>query len=264
MVNWTTSKLIGLKGKRKITVLTAYDYPAAKLIDEAGIPVILVGDSLGMTVLGYDSTVPVTMEQMLHHVKAVTRAVKQSLVIADMPFGSYQNPSMALANATRFMKEAGAHAVKLEGGKTQVEIIRCLRDNGIPVCGHIGLTPQHVHALGGYRVQGRGSEAAEKLKKDARALQDAGVFAMVLEVIPKDLAAEITEEISVPTIGIGAGPDCDGQVLVLNDLLGQNSELHPKFVKAYADIETTMREAFSQFRKEVEGGDFPETKHSYD
>ena len=264
MSAWTTRKLIACKGKRKIAVLTAYDFPSARLMEEAGIPVILVGDSLGMTVLGYDSTVPVTMEEMLHHVKAVTRATRETLVIADMPFGSYQNPDMALAHATRFMKEAGAQAVKLEGGHTQVSIITRLCDNGIPVVGHIGLTPQHVHQQGGYRVQGRGNDAAERLRHDAQALQEAGVFAIVLEVIPSELAKEITAQVTVPTIGIGAGPDCDGQVLVLNDMLGQFSELTPRFVKQYAQVGIAMKEAFKAYREEVEAGMFPEAEHGYD
>ena len=260
---WTATKIKALKGREKIACLTAYDYFTARLLDEAGIPLVLVGDSLGMTVLGYDSTLPVTMEQMLHHCAAVVRGVRDALVVADMPFMSYQaTVGEALQNAGRFLKEAGAGAVKIEGGALRAETIRALGENGIPVLGHIGLTPQSVLAMGGYKVQGRRPEEAESLLRDAHALEAAGVFALVLECVPKELGAEITAAVKVPTIGIGAGPGCDGQILVSHDLLGLG-ESAPRFAKRYADLGKAMREAFAAYRADVTASRFPADEHSY-
>ncbi len=253
-----------LKGKRKIAALTAYDVLTARLLDRVGVPLILVGDSLGMTVLGYDSTLPVTMEDMLHHTSAVSRGVEHALVVGDMPFLSYQGPEPeAVINAGRFLKEAGADAVKIEGGAIRAPLIRTLVANGIPVMGHLGLTPQSVKALGGYRVQGRDAGAAEMLRREARILEDSGVFSIVLECVPADLAAEISAELSVPTIGIGAGPGCDGQILVLQDMLGLYGEHVPKFVKRYAELGSIMTEAFTRYRHDVEEGVFPTGEYSY-
>lgn len=261
---WTVTRIKGLKGKSKVTCLTAYDYISARLLDEAGIQIALVGDSLGMTMLGYDSTLPVTMAEMLHHTAAVSRAVKKALVVGDMPFLSYQGAvDQAVDNAGRFLKEAGADAIKLEGGALRVPLVQRLVDNGIPVMGHIGLTPQSVHAFGGYKVQGREPTAAQKLLADAEALDAAGVFALVLEGVPAELAGEITEAVAVPTIGIGAGPRCDGQVLVMHDLLGLVEDFKPRFVKRYAELGPEIRKAFETYKKEVEEGIFPDEEHSY-
>lgn len=261
---WTTTRIRSAKGKTRLAVLTAYDVLSARLIDQAGLPMILVGDSLAMTVLGYEDTLPVTMDEMLHHVRAVSRGSSRSLVIADMPFMSYQaSVSEALSNAGRFLKEGGADAVKLEGGAVRTETIRALVENGIPVMGHIGLTPQSVKAMGGYKVQGRGEDQAARLLADAKALDQAGVFALVLEGMPSDLAASVTQSISCPTIGIGAGPECDGQVLVMQDMLGMTQDLHPRFVKRYAELGREMLAAFEHYRQEVEQGDFPTQEHSY-
>lgn len=261
---WTVRSIRMLKGKRKIAALTAYDVLTARLLDKVGVPLILVGDSLGMTVLGYDSTLPVTMEDMLHHTSAVTRGVEHALVVGDMPFLSYQGPEPeAVINAGRFLKEAGADAVKIEGGAIRAPLIRTLLANGIPVMGHLGLTPQSVKALGGYRVQGRDDGAAEMLRREARILEDSGVFSIVLECVPADLAAEISADLSVPTIGIGAGPGCDGQILVLQDMLGLFGEHVPKFVKRYAELGSVMTEAFTRYRHDVEEGAFPTEEHSY-
>ena len=261
---WTTSSIRACKGKNKIACLTAADYATARLIDEAGIPLILVGDSLAMTVLGYETTLPVTMDEMLHHTSAVVRGVKDALVVADMPFMSYQISSeQALENAGYFMKEAEAGAVKVEGGRVRVETIRALVENGIPVMGHIGLTPQSVHQMGGYKVQGKTQKEAEDLIADAHALVDAGVFALVLECVPAALAAEITSEIAVPTIGIGAGSDCDGQILVTHDMLGLHADLTPKFAKRYAELGTQMSQAFESYHNEVTNGEFPTGEHSF-
>ena len=264
MKTWTTTKIMACKGKQRIACLTAYDYATARVIDAAGIPLALVGDSLAMTMLGYETTLPVTMTEMLHHTAAVSRGVEKALVVADMPFMSYQvSPQQALQNAGRFLKEAGADAVKIEGGLSRVETVHALVENGIPVLGHIGLTPQSVRQLGGYKVQGKHPAAAKALIEDAQALSDAGVFGVVLECIPRDLAAEITNSISAPTIGIGAGPGCDGQVLVTHDMLGMYSDLSPSFVKRYAEIGSLMREAFEQYRDEVVSGEFPEEANSF-
>ena len=247
---------------RRFAMLTAYDYPTARILDAAGIPVLLVGDSLGQTVLGYETTLPVTMEEMLHHTKAVSRGAKEALIVGDMPFLSYQaSVEQGIANAGRFLKEAGAHAVKVEGAQTT--LTEALTELGIPVMGHLGLTPQSVHALGGYRVQGREDAEAGRLKADATALQDAGAFAVVLELVPAPLASQITKALSIPTIGIGAGPACDGQVLVLHDMLGLNDQFSAKFVKKYAALAEDVREAARVFAAEVREGRYPGPEHSF-
>ncbi len=248
------------EGKR-FAMLTAYDYPTARILDEAGIPVLLVGDSLAQNVLGYETTLPVTMEEMLHHTRAVARGARTAMVVADMPFLSYQiSVEEGIRNAGRFVKEAGAHGVKIEG--PQLELTGRLVELGIPVMGHIGLTPQSVHGLGGYRVQGRGEEAARRLLDQALAIEKAGAFSIVLEAIPAELAREITARVQVPTIGIGAGPHCDAQVLVLTDLLGL-SERVPKLAKAYADLRGTIATAARTFAEEVAAGTFPDEAHKY-
>ena len=248
----------------KIAMLTAYDHPTAAVLDEAGIDIILVGDSLGNVVLGYDSTVPVTMEDMIHHTKAVTRAVKRAMVIADMPFMSYQHSvEHAIFNAGRLLKEGGAHGVKLEGGREVAESVRRIMISGIPVMAHVGLTPQSVNQLGGFKVQGREEAAAKRILEDAKILEQAGAFAIVLESVPSKLAAEITEALSIPTIGIGAGVQCDGQVLVVHDMLGMFEKFTPKFVKRYAELNKLMKEAVGQYAEEVRSGAFPDKEHSY-
>jgi 3-methyl-2-oxobutanoate hydroxymethyltransferase len=248
------------EGKR-FAMLTAYDFPTAKLLDEAGIPVLLVGDSVGNTVLGYENTLPVTMEEMLHHTRAVARGVSNALVVGDMPFLSYQvSVEEGIRNAGRFLKEGGAGAVKIEGA--QIELVHRLSDLGIPVMAHVGLTPQSVHGLGGYRVQGRGEEAARRVADQASAIEKAGAFAIVLEAMPGDLAAELTRTLRIPTIGIGAGPGTDAQVLVLHDLLGLSERL-PRFARAYADLRGTISEAAGAFAADVAAGRFPDDEHSY-
>jgi 3-methyl-2-oxobutanoate hydroxymethyltransferase len=249
--------------KEKIVMLTAYDYSTAKLVDEAGVPLILVGDSLGMVILGYESTIPVTMDEMIHHTKAVVRGTKQALVIGDMPFMTYHtNISDALRNAARFIQEGGAQAVKLEGGVTVAETVKRIVECGIPVMGHIGLTPQSIHQLGGHKVQGKTPEAAERLLKDARALEQAGAFAVVLELVPAPLSRLITQKLSIPTIGIGAGLDCDGQVQVISDLLGLFSDFVPKHAKQYAKLAGTIKTALADYIAEVKAGKFPTAEHS--
>ena len=249
----------------KITMVTAYDYPAARLVDRAGVDIILVGDSLGMVVLGYEDTTKVTMDEMLHHSRAVARARPRALVVGDMPFGTFQaSPDDAVRNAVRFVQEGGAEAVKLEGGQAVASAAASIVAAGIPVMGHIGLTPQSVHAFGGYRVQGRTGEAESQLLRDAASLEAAGVFAVVLEGMPLKLGRRITEALRVPTIGIGAGPYCDGQVLVLHDLLGFFDGFAPKFAKPYADLNTVIVEAVERFRADVEAGAFPDRDHSYE
>jgi 3-methyl-2-oxobutanoate hydroxymethyltransferase len=241
-------------------MLTAYDFPTAQILDQAGIPVLLVGDSVARNVLGYPNELPVTMDEMLHHVRAVSRGVEHAMVVGDMPFMSYQaSLDDGVRNAGRMIKEGGAHAVKIEG--PQMDLIHRLVDIGIPVMAHIGLTPQSVYGLGGYRVQGRG-EAAHKVLDQAHALEKAGAFAIVLEAMPGELGAEITHSIEIPTIGIGAGPGCDAQVLVINDLLGLN-ETVPKLAKPYADLRTTIRDAVQSFADEVRSGAFPDEAHTY-
>ncbi len=260
----TASLLTKKQTHRKITVLTCYDYPTAKIMDQAGIDILLVGDTLAMVVLGYETTLPVTIDEMLHHVKAVKRGTKKALLVADMPYLSYQiKPSEAVRNAGRFLKEGGAEAVKIEGGREMVKTIKAMLAADIPVMGHIGLTPQAVHKMGGYKVQGREKTQAEKLKEDALQLQDAGVFAIVLEGLPWQLAKEITDSLSIPTISCGAGKYCDGQVLVTPDMLGLFPDFTPKFVKKYADLGSIMLKAFKQYKREVEQGKFPDKKHSY-
>ncbi len=252
------------KEGRKISALTAYDYFTARVLNEGGIDLILVGDSLGMVMLGYENTVPVTMEEMLHHTRAVVRGNRRSLVVGDMPFLSYHiSNARALRNAGRFVQEAGAHAVKLEGGVTVAPLVAKMVKAGIPVLGHIGLTPQDVLKLGGYRVRGKTDASARELMGDAKALEEAGAFAIVLEAIPSSLAGEITRASKVPTIGIGAGPLCDGQILVTHDLLGLFDRFKPKFVKQYADLKKEMLQAFVAYRKDVEGGKFPSKRHTY-
>ena len=250
--------------KKKITCLTAYDYPTARLMDEAGVDVVLVGDSVAMVVLGYESTLPLTMEEALHHTKAVRRGVQRALMVADMPFGTYQGDvNEALQNAVRFVKEAGAEAVKVEGGERRLEVITRLTEAEIPVMGHVGLTPQSVNAMGGYRVQGKTAGGAEQLLRDARAVEAAGAFSIVLEGIPRELAAEITKSVRIPTIGIGAGPDCDGQILVLHDLLGLTFQEPPKFARRYANVGEVMSQAVREYCADVQGGSFPSDAESY-
>lgn len=248
----------------KLTMLTAYDYSTAKLIDEAGINAILVGDSLGNVILGYENTLSVTMEDMIHHSAAVSRGITNTLLVTDMPFMSYQTSVYdAVVNAGRLVKEGHAHAVKLEGGKEVCPQIRAIVDASIPVCGHLGLTPQSVNAFGGFKVQGKGEEAAQKILDEARAVEEAGAFAVVLECVPQALATKITESISIPTIGIGAGAGCDGQVLVYQDMLAMYSNMKPKFVKNFGQIGEQMREAFKAYKKEVEEGTFPAEEHTF-
>jgi 3-methyl-2-oxobutanoate hydroxymethyltransferase len=248
----------------KISMLTAYDYVTAKIIDEAGIPMILVGDSLGMVVLGYESTIPVTMEEMLHHTKAVARGAKKALIIGDMPFMTYHiSTDDALRNAARFIQEAGAQAVKLEGGVNVAEKVRRIVECGIPVMGHIGLTPQSIHQFGGYKIQGKTPEAAARLLADAKALEEAGAFSIVLETVPAPLATLITQKVSIPTIGIGAGINCDGQVQVINDILGSYTDFVPKHAKQYAKLVDIMSSAITQYLNEVKSGKFPTEANSF-
>jgi len=246
---------------KPISALTAYDYATSRLADEAGIDFILVGDSLAMVVLGHENTLAVTVDEMIHHTRAVRRAVRRALVVADMPFGSYNTVAEGLANAVRFVKESGAEAVKIEGPR--VELVRALTDAEIPVVAHLGLTPQSVNRMGGYRVQARTAETVLQLKADAHALVDAGAGAVVLEGIPREVAAEITAELTVPTIGIGAGPDCDGQILVFHDLLNLTFAPPAKFVRRYADAGTLIRSAIEHYREDVEHRAFPSDEESY-
>lgn len=248
----------------KITVLTAYDYAIASILDECGIDIILVGDSLGMVVLGYDTTLPVTMDDMLHHTKAVSRAAQNSLIVADMPFLSYQvSPEQALANAGRFLQEAGAQAVKMEGGSETAETVYKITSAGIPVMAHIGLTPQSIHQIGGFKVQGKKEDAAQRIIEDARELEEAGAFSIVLELVPQKLAEEITNSIGIPTIGIGGGVNCDGQVLVINDMLGLYDKFTPKHVKKYANLNPEIKKAVKGYITEVKNCTFPDSEHSF-
>jgi len=248
----------------KLTCLTAYDYPTARLVDEAGIDMILVGDSLAQVVLGYDSTLPVTVEEILHHLRAVRRATRRALLIADLPYGAFHvSEEQGLACAIRYLKEGGAEAVKIEGGRKRGALIRRLVDAEVPVMGHIGLTPQSVHSFGGYHVQGKTFESANELLADAQGVEDAGAFALVLEGIPRELAAILTRQLRIPTVGIGAGPDCDGQVLVVHDLVGLSFLPRAKFVRPYADLAATLREAFTRFRRDVVEGRYPDDRESY-
>src|SRR6516165_7949938 len=237
----------------KITCLTAYDYPTARLLDEAGVEVLLVGDSLGMVMLGHETTLPVTVDEMLHHTRAVRKGTRRALVVADMPFGSYHaDISESVRNAVRFVKEAGAEAIKVEGGERRLELIARLSESEIPVMGHVGLTPQSLHALGGFKVQGKTPGAAEQLLRDARAVEAAGAFAIVLEGIPREVAAEIKSSVRIPTIGIGAGPDCDGQILVLHDVLGLTFQERPKFARRYANIGDAISQAVREYCADVQ------------
>ena len=261
----TTESIREKKARREpITCLTAYDYATSRLVDEAGIDTILVGDSLAMVVLGYENTLPVTVDEMLHHTRAVRRGVKSALVIADMPYASYQGSlEDGLRNAMRFVKEAGAEAVKIEGGQKRVALVERLLDAEIPVMGHIGLTPQSLHRMGGYKVQGKSLPAVEQLMRDAVALDRAGVFSLVLEGIPREVAAMITAEVSTPTIGIGAGPDCDGQVLVFHDILNLTFSPPAKFVRQYGDVAALISDAVKHFKEDVGSGAYPSDDESY-
>jgi 3-methyl-2-oxobutanoate hydroxymethyltransferase len=249
---------------QKITMMTAYDYPTGVLVDQAGIDTILVGDSLGMVVLGYDSTVPVTMDEMIHHCKAVSRGVKGGFIIGDMPFMSYQvNVDQGVQNAGRFMKEAGCDSVKLEGGSEMAPVVKAIVKAGIPVCAHIGLTPQTATMLGGFKVQAKDAESARALVKSAKDLEAAGALMIVMECIPDLVASKITRELRIPTIGIGAGKDCDGQVLVYHDLVGLFQRFTPKFVKQYINLSPQIKEALIQYKAEVENGTFPGPEHTF-
>jgi 3-methyl-2-oxobutanoate hydroxymethyltransferase len=248
----------------KITMMTAYDYPTGSLVDQSGIDTILVGDSLGMVMLGYESTVPVTMDEMIHHCKAVSRGAKSCFIIGDMPFMSYQvSIEKAIENAGRFIKEAACDSVKLEGGSEMAPVVKAVVDAGIPVCAHIGLTPQTATKLSGFRVQGKDAESARELVESAKDLEKAGAFMIVMECIPDLVAARITKELKIPTIGIGAGKDCDGQVLVYHDLVGLFERFTPKFVKQYVNLAPQVREALIKYKEEVESGAFPGPEHSF-
>lgn len=253
-----------LDKKRKISCLTAYDYPTAKLLDDAGVDVLLVGDSLGMAVLGYDSTLPVTLEDILHHTRAVRRGTRRALLVADMPYGSFHvSIEESIRNAVRLIKEGGAEAVKVEGGERRIELIAKLVEAEIPVMGHIGLTPQSFHSLGGFQVQGKTTDAARQVERDARAVEAAGAFSVVLESMPHELAARITENLRIPTIGIGAGPDCDGQILVFHDLVGLTIGHKPKFVRQYANLGAEVARAAGEYCEDVRNGNFPSDAESY-
>ncbi len=264
MKNTVTTYQTMKDNHEKISMLTAYDYSTAKLIDEAGINSILVGDSLGNVVLGYENTIAVTVEDMIHHGKAVCRGAKNALVVVDMPFMSYQTSVYdAVVNAGRIMKETGCAAVKLEGGKVVCPQIKAITEASIPVCAHLGLTPQSINALGGYKVQGKSLEAAKQLLEDAKAVEEAGAFALVLECVPEKLARKISEELRIPTIGIGAGAGCDGQVLVYADMLSMFSDFKPKFVRQFANVGSMMTQAFKDYDEAVKDGSFPAAEHSY-
>lgn len=265
MARVTTSSILAKKqNNQKITMITSYDYSMASLVDEAGIDMILVGDSLGNVTLGYDTTLPVTMDDMVHHTRAVSRAAKNAMVVADMPFLSYHiSIEEAVRNAGRLIKEGGAQAVKLEGGEERLPVVKAILDAEIPIVGHIGLTPQSVNQFGGFKVQGKDLETARKLIRDAKLLEEAGVFAITLEGVPGALAQKITESLSVPTIGIGAGKYCDGQVLVVYDALGMTRGHVAKFVKKFANLEPLIHEALQEYIKEVEEGTFPGPEHTY-
>ncbi|NOY92698.1 MAG: 3-methyl-2-oxobutanoate hydroxymethyltransferase [Deltaproteobacteria bacterium] len=262
-VTLPTLRRMKRKGER-ISMITAYDATFARMLDEAGADILLVGDSLGMVVQGQDSTLPVTVDEVIYHCRAVARGTRRAHIVGDMPFMSWQlSPEQALTNAARFLSEGGAHAIKLEGGVDAAATITRIVRAGVPVMGHVGLTPQSVHAMGGFRVQGRTAAAAERVLEDARAVEQAGAYALVLEGIPNDLAARITSALSIPTIGIGAGPSCDGQVLVCYDLLGLTQDLKPRFVKRYAELYELGREAAARYCEEVRSGAFPEEAHGF-
>lgn len=262
----TTQTVVNMKQEgEKISMVTAYDYTMGRLVDLAGIDIILVGDSASNVMAGHETTVPMTLEHMIYHASCVVRGVETALVIADLPFMSYQVTSKeALINAGRMMKEAGAHAVKLEGGKPVVDTVKKIVDAGIPVMGHLGLTPQSIYKFGTYQVRAKEDREAEELLRDAKLLEEAGCFGLVLEKIPAGLAAKVTEQLSIPTIGIGAGSACDGQVLVLHDMLGLNKEFNPRFLRRYADLHTTITDAVGQYIKDVKDGDFPNEDEQYD
>jgi len=264
-MRFTITDLLNKKKQgQKIIMLTAYDYPFAHLVDEAGIDMILVGDSLSMVIQGNETTLPVTMDEMLYHTKIVVNSTKRAMVVADMPFMSYQvSIEEAVRNAGRFIKEAGAHAVKLEGGREILSHVKAITEAEIPVIGHLGLTPQAILRMGGYKLQGKTDEQAKRIKEDALSLQETGAVAIVLELIPSELAKEVTEKLHIPTIGIGAGPHCDGQVLVIYDLLGLFEKFTPKFVKKYANLREIILNAVKQFKEEVEKGEFPNEEHSF-
>jgi 3-methyl-2-oxobutanoate hydroxymethyltransferase len=261
----TVPSLLNKKSARQpITAVTAYDYATARLVDEAGLDIVLVGDSLAMVMQGHENTLAVTMDEMLLYTRGVRRAVRRALLVADMPFGSYQTDEReGVANAVRFVKEAGAEAIKLEGGQQRKDLVQRIVDAEIPVMGHLGLTPQSVHRMGGYKVQGKTMETIDALRTDALALQDAGCFALVLEGVPRELASIVTEELEIPTIGIGAGPDCDGQILVLHDMMTMTFSPPAKFVRHYADVAGVMREALEHYRQDVETRTFPSDAESY-
>ena len=257
-------KSSSLDKKRKISCLTAYDYPTAKLLDDAGVDVLLVGDSLGMAVLGYDSTLPVTLDDILHHTRAVRRGTRRALLVADMPYGSFHvSIEESIRNAVRLVKEGGAEAVKVEGGERRIELIAKLVEAEIPVMGHIGLTPQSFNSLGGFQVQGKTADAARQVERDARAVEAAGAFSVVLESVPREVAARITENLRIPTIGIGAGPDCDGQILVFHDLVGLTVGHKPKFVRQYANLGSEVARAVGEYCEDVRNGNFPSDAESY-
>lgn len=261
---WTAIKIKQYKGKGRIAALTAHDFSLARLVDASGVEIVLVGDSLGMYGQGHNNTLPVTMDQMIYHTTLVARGVQHALVIADMPFLSYQaSDDEAIRNAGRFLKEAHADGVKVEGGAMRAPLIRRMVENGIPVMGHIGLTPQSIHAFGGYKIQGRTHPEAERMLADAEALDEAGVFSLVLECLPATLGTEITAAVSVPTLGIGGGPGCDGQILVTHDVLGLFGDFKPRFVKRYANLGEDITKILQQYREEVEQGVFPDKEHSY-
>ncbi len=259
------SLLAKKEGRDKIVALTAYDFPTARILDEAGVDLILVGDSLGMVVLGHENTIPVTMDEMIHHTKAVVRGVRRALVVGDMPYFSFhQTEEMTIANASRFLKEAGAKGVKVEGAsKKRLKLIAAMVEAEIPVMGHVGLTPQSIHHLGRYRLRGKEKTEADQIMADALNLEKAGVFAVILECIPVDLGKRITARLRIPTIGIGAGPYCDGQILVFHDLVGLGAGYQPKFVKRYADLQGTIAAAVAGYADEVRRGIFPDESHSY-
>jgi 3-methyl-2-oxobutanoate hydroxymethyltransferase len=260
----TVPDIRAARGARRLVMLTAYDHPTARLLDAAGVDILLVGDSLGNNVLGYDSTLPVTMDEMLHHTKAVARGTRRALVVADMPYLSYQTGRRdAIRNAGRFLKEAGAAAVKIEGGRRRATLVRALVEAEIPVMGHVGLTPQSVHLMGGYKVQGKRADEAEALVDDARAIEEAGAFSLVLEGMPEAVGRRITEAVGIPTIGIGAGRYCDGQVLVFHDLVGLSAGPAPRFVRRYADLAGAITDAARRFAADVRGGSYPDASETY-
>jgi 3-methyl-2-oxobutanoate hydroxymethyltransferase len=260
----TIPRIVAAKGREKLAMLTVYDAPSARLLDEAGVEILLVGDSVEMTVYGEPNTLTATMDTMVRHTRAVSRSVRHAVVVGDMPFLSYQtDPAAAVANAGRFLAEGGAAAVKVEGGRRILPAVEAILAADIPVMGHVGLTPQSYRKFGGFKVQGRETESAREIREDAKALAEAGCFAIVLEAVPQTLAAEITKEISVPTLGIGAGPHCDGQVLVFHDVMGLTRDLRPKFVRRYADLTTVVGDAARAFVKDVKAGSFPSQEESF-